>query len=192
VAIFGDVTWRPTDKLALSVGARVDRSEISMGQRSWSLTAPEWEELDIRGIEDTTVTPKFTATYEFAPNRMVYANIANGYRPGGGNKVVNETNCAAQIAQSGRPSEIYDPDEVWSYEVGSKGVFLDNRLSLSGSLFHIDWNNIQQSVTLTGCGYSYVANLGSATSRGAELEAQILLGDAFTVGLNAAYTRARL
>src|SRR5690606_5247308 len=54
------------------------------------------------------------------------------------------------------------------------------------------WNNIQQSVTLTGCGYSYVANLGSATSRGAELEAQILLGDAFTVGLNAAYTRARL
>ena len=56
--------------------------------------------------------------------------------------------------------------------------------------FHIDWRNIQQHVVVGGIGS--VDNTGDAVSKGFELEASYLPVDRLRIGINAAYTDARL
>jgi iron complex outermembrane receptor protein len=58
-----------------------------------------------------------------------------------------------------------------SYEVGVKTGWLDDRLTLNGDAFWIDWSDLQLDVPNPLIpGRFYVANAGNATSRGAELE----------------------
>src|SRR3546814_7650464 len=62
----------------------------------------------------------------------------------------------------------YESDSVWSYEVGAKKASGDGRVNVQASAFLIDWNNIQQTVPLTRCGFAYTANLGKARSKRSE------------------------
>ena len=44
----------------------------------------------------------------------------------------------------GRPLPItYNPDSVWSYELGEKAKFFDRRLTVNASVSHEDWNHFQ-------------------------------------------------
>lgn len=62
-------------------------------------------------------------------------------------------------------------DSLWTYELGSKGQFFGNRLSLNGAGFYTDWRNIQQQIYLPTCGYYFTENVGDARIYGGELEA---------------------
>jgi outer membrane receptor protein involved in Fe transport len=48
--------------------------------------------------------------------------------------------------------------------------FLDRKLSIDLAAYRIDWKNVQQAVTDPGCGYEFVANVGTAQSKGIEAE----------------------
>ena len=84
----------------------------------------------------------------------------------------------------------YKSDTVKSYEVGAKNN-IDNRIKLATSAYYIKWNNIQQTVTLPSCALSYIANLGSAVSEGADLQADVAVTDSLTlesaIGYNNSY-----
>jgi outer membrane receptor protein involved in Fe transport len=90
---------------------------------------------------------------------MVYARLASGYRPGGPN---------LNVGSSGLPHD-YKPDKTNNYEVGVKGDFLERTLSIDGSLYYIDWKDIQLQLVDPTTQLNYFANAGRAKSQGVEL-----------------------
>lgn len=111
----------------------------------------------------------------------VYGRAASGYRPGGGRPV-----------PPGAPAnfpDYYTSDSIWSYESGLKMWTPGHRLSLDLAGFWINWTNIQ---TLQPVAAGTVSgNAGTATSRGLEIQAQIVPRDGVVFGADSALTDAK-
>ncbi len=112
-------------------------------------------------------SPRLVLTYHPIDDATIYATAARGYRPGGPN-VGLPTGIGCTLINAYSP--LYQPDTVWNYELGAKTEFLDRRLSVDVAAYKIDWKNVQQAVTDPGCGYLFVANVGTAQSKGFEAE----------------------
>jgi outer membrane receptor protein involved in Fe transport len=130
----------------------------------------------------TSFTPKVTLTYDFTSQQNVYASAGEGYRLGGPTGPIvygPETVCAADFAlinQTTQPIK-FGSDSLWTYELGSKGRYLDGRLTLNGAVFYTDWHNIQQQIYLPDCGYYFTENVGDARIYGGELEGRLMIVD---------------
>ncbi|HVP85786.1 MAG TPA: TonB-dependent receptor, partial [Rhizomicrobium sp.] len=61
------------------------------------------------------------------------------------------------------------PEYAWSYEIGTKTRWLDNRVQLNGTLFKTDYSNLQIS-QLIALNRLVIGNAASAEIKGAELE----------------------
>jgi outer membrane receptor protein involved in Fe transport len=169
VALFGDVTLNVFDGLKLTAGLRYAWTHFDFH----NLNTGAQDLLDDGGLpakasgakDETPVTPKFGATYNFTPDDMIYTTIAKGYRIGGASPPLPVAACGGVFPTS------YNSDTLWSYEVGAKDRFLDRTLQLSGSLYYVEWNNIQQAIYVPTCGIQYTTNVGQATSEGFDLQA---------------------
>ena len=58
---------------------------------------------------------------------------------------------------------------MWSYEIGVKSAFLDNRLIINGSVYYMDIEDMQVSEHVSPM-ESYITNAAEATGKGVELE----------------------
>ena len=87
------------------------------------------------------------------------------------------------------PNE-YQSDSLWSYEIGSKGRYIDNRLSINAAVYAINWTNIQQTINLPTCGFYFTTNVGDAKVYGSEFELRALVTSNLTLSLNAGTTHA--
>jgi len=137
------------------------------------------------------LAPRYTAKYEFAPDQLLYASAAKGFRIGGTNSLVPpfcDSALAAAGLQNGQP---FNSDSLWSYELGSKNSWLDGHLKSRVSVFDIDWNDIQQTITLS-CTYAMTVNGGAARSKGAELELEAAPIDHLTLDVAGGYTDAKI
>lgn len=191
-AIFGEINYRITDALKLTVGARYAKTSVDYMTFQTGPWAGNSGLTTVGGQKEKPFTPKFGLSYEFDSRNMVYAIASKGFRVGGVNKPIPVTTdaCRADLAAFGLTQAIgpYNSDSVWSYEVGAKnGNLFNGRLQLYTSAYYIKWSNIQQSVTLAGCGFPFVNNLGSAVSKGAEIQFQAQLTDGFRLGGSVAY-----
>jgi outer membrane receptor protein involved in Fe transport len=193
LAAFGNLTYAITPTIKASVGLRVARSGYSYNDFQDGPYGPGAPTYYNGSQNETPVTPRFGITWQVSPEQMVYATAAKGYRIGGANEsVAGIVSCAGDLAALGVKNvpQTFASDSVWSYELGDKGSFLDNRLRIDGSLFWIDWSGIQQQVELPDCGYYYTANLGSAVSRGFDVQAQYAAGSGLVLSGNAGLTDA--
>jgi len=196
VAAFGQVDIRLLDPLTLTIGLRYARAKFE-GQAHYPETVVAGPEFDSTGSEvEHPVTPKVGLTYRFDRDNLVYFTAAKGFRIGGANPKVGQfcygdsTSALGMIGLSDVPST-YGSDHVWSYEIGSKSTFADNRVLLNTSAYYIKWRNIQQNVPLTLCGFQYTGNLGEAESKGFDLQSTIKLSKALSVGGTFSYNDAR-
>jgi iron complex outermembrane receptor protein len=78
--------------------------------------------------------------------------------------------------------QTFQPEENWTYEIGSKNEFFDHRLRLNVSAYYVDWTDIQiyvaQEDTGTPAGTPVAAltgNVGGATVKGIEIEGDWLV-----------------
>jgi outer membrane receptor protein involved in Fe transport len=101
--------------------------------------------------------------------------------------------CANDLAAIGRQSSpaSYGSDMVWSYEAGGKGQFAHGRGSVRAAVFQVHWEGVQQQISLPTCGFSFVDNLGSAHSRGFELEFEFAPTDKLLFSLGVGHADAR-
>src|SRR5262249_16498810 len=74
----------------------------------------------------------------------------------------------------------FQADTTRSYELGVKATMWDHRLSFDGSVYYIDWRDVQLSVTAPNTSV-FVANGGGAKSQRLELSAQVTPLDGLTV-----------
>jgi iron complex outermembrane recepter protein len=123
-------------------------------------------------------TPLATLRAKINDNWMTYATFSEGYRPGGFNQL------------AGPPT--YAPDTTKNFELGSKYVTSDNRLSLSGDIYYIDWSNMQFTQISAGGFFTFVGNANKASSRGVEFSGEYHWDSGFWAQLNAGLTDAHL
>ncbi len=105
----------------------------------------------------------FRGSLAWFPNEFltVFGQVAQGYRSGGGNTTIPDP--PANFADA------FDADTLTNYEVGLKARTPGGKLTANLSAFYIDWDDIQTQFLSPG-GFLYVANAGSAETRGVELE----------------------
>lgn len=198
VAGFGQADYRILDDLTLTTGLRVARTDFSFvqgygGPVNYSGSGPSYKTLTGHQGE-SPVTPKFGIAYQATENDLLYFSAGEGYRIGGANSPVPlNPACRGDLAKLGlsaSPLE-YQSDSTWSYEAGIKDKSFDNHLLVEASVFHIDWNNIQQYVGLPDCGgIGFTANLGTASSNGFDLQARVRPLNSLTLTASVGYTDA--
>lgn len=179
-AVFGSATYHFTDQFDIQVGGRWGSNEQVFDEL---ITGPLFDPpYTVHATsEDSSFTYLFSPRYRFSESTMVYGRVASGYRPGGPNPG----------AGFGFPAE-YDADTTVSYELGMKGEFLDRRLSLDFSVYHIDWEDIQLQQRDPATEFAYFTNAGKARSRGAELTLQAAPISGLTIVATGGYSDPEL
>ena len=192
-AVFIDVTYKPIDALQLSAGVRRahlahEGAYTASGPLNGGSSGPP----DTYGEhgEDNTA-PRFTARYQFAPNQMVYASAAKGFRIGGTNSRLPPI-CDADLAALGiKNGDPFLSDSLWSYEIGLKNSWANDRVRSRLAAYRIDWKGLQQSVYLA-CTFNVYSNSGAAESKGVELEMDIATIEHLTLNLAVGYEDAAI
>ena len=190
-AAFGEASYYFTPDLKFTAGLRyLYARSTGFGTSSGFFaggSAPALEAANFHAL-----TPKFTLSYNVEQNLTVYASAGKGYRLGGNNPSVPAGFCATDLATYGLTSApaTYDPDELWNYEIGGKGTFLNGRLSVNTALYDIEWKHMQIDVPLNTCGFDFTGNIASARSYGLELEAIAQITEALSGGISGNYTHA--
>ncbi|MGS0894121.1 TonB-dependent receptor [Burkholderia stagnalis] len=160
-AAYGDVTYNPTSRIALTAGMRVAHNSQDYRQDTSGLLVPM--PFSAPGASsDTSKTYMFTASFKLTPTSNVYARVASGYRPGGPNSMAVSAVTGQLVA--GNPT--YRPDTLWNYEIGYKADLFDNRLSVMLSAYDIEWHGIQQYGAVEGV--AQLVNAGDARIKGIE------------------------
>jgi len=85
----------------------------------------------------TSWNPRFNLAYKLTPETMTYLNIAKGFRSGTFNPQSALSFAAVPI------SAAVAPDQVLSYEVGSKSLFANRKVSLNLAAYRLDWTDNQ-------------------------------------------------
>ena len=184
LAAFVQADFHLTSRFTATVGVReeLDRSkQVNVnGQGVFNSGEPPRAQSSLR---ETPFLPKASLSYQLTSDDLVYTSVSKGLRVGGGNNGLPDI-CGVSDTST------YGADYLWSYEVGTKDRFLDGRVQLDASVFHVRWSNIQSAVLLP-CGLSYTANLGTAQSDGFDLALQTLLTDHLRLDLSVGYADAR-
>ena len=191
-ALFGEVTYAFTDWFKAIAGVRFSKNKYSFD----TLTGgPQLFNTTRAGSGDNSenaTTPRVGLQFQVDPNNLYYFTYAKGFRPGGANNPLPQAACADDFANLGisQAPTTYNSDSVDSFEVGAKNN-VGGWLRLATSVYYIKWNNIQQTVIPPVCQISFIANLGKAVAKGADIQAQIAVSDSFNIELSAGYTDAR-
>jgi outer membrane receptor protein involved in Fe transport len=192
IAWFGEGAYAITDELKATVGLRFSKTKFSFNTYTAGpqLFGPA---ATLTGAKsENSFTPKVDLSWQMNPNNLLYTTYAKGFRPGGANNPVPQAACAADFASfglTGSPAT-FNSDTVDSFEVGAKNNF-SNRIKIASSVYYIKWNNIQQTVIPPICQISFIANLGQAVAKGADVQADVAVTDSLTMEFSAGYTDAR-
>jgi iron complex outermembrane receptor protein len=195
-AVYGELTYSLGPQWSATFGGRYTRDDaLAWGDESGVATGSLTGGISLasRGT-DGVFTPKYLLKYQPNGNLDVYADIAKGYRPGSGETPPPPIFCATEYRADGlTPADLsyYKPDSLWSYEVGEKLRSTDQRFSLDGSLFWIDWKNIRETIDLA-CGFFAYINSAAARSRGGELEASAAPFKGLMLNGGVGYTDAKI
>jgi outer membrane receptor protein involved in Fe transport len=134
-------------------------------------------------IVPTSVAPEERASFDkptyrlaldhhFSKDLMAYASYTTGFKSGGFNSQT-----------PGTPAFL--PEKLIAYEVGTKDVFLDNRLRINLSGFYYNYTDIQvQEVSLATTG---ITNGAAARLKGADVDFNAVVTPNFTLNGSAEY-----
>ena len=191
-AAYGQATYDLTKQWKLTVGVRESHMRFSFNTLTGGPQLFLTPQTGTGSKSENAFTPKVSVSYQYNDHNLYYATYAKGFRPGGANNPVPYAACAQDFQNfgiTGAPAT-FNSDSVNSYEIGAKNSF-SGRLRIASSVYYIQWNNIQQTVVPPICQISFIANLGTAVAKGADLQADLALSRHFTAQFAAGYTDAR-
>ncbi|HTL20350.1 MAG TPA: TonB-dependent receptor [Steroidobacteraceae bacterium] len=160
---FLNINFDVTDKLNVEAGVVHFKSEQSYDTPifGWAYVAyaPSYY-----ADESHKWNGKAGISYHLTNHAMVYADWAQGFRPGGSNSG-DPQSCYAQ----GTPYT-YTPDTLNNYEIGWKTTSVQNRLLWNGAAYYMDWKDLQALIynALVCPSASYNINVGDARIYGVE------------------------
>lgn len=182
-ALFHQSAWRDlfVGGLTLTAGLRLDYETASLDHEAFMEAGfptppPSGFESELRFTE---WLPRLALNYALAEGTSLYAALVRGYKTGGFNVVFER-----------EEDRSFQPEFSWNYELGFKGRFLDERLSLQAAVFYIDWKNQQIYQLLPSGQGSMLKNAGASVSKGLEVDLQALLTPNLELRTSYGYTHA--
>ncbi|MEA5667444.1 TonB-dependent receptor [Stenotrophomonas sp. ATCM1_4] len=130
----------------------------------------------------TAVTPSISLQKAFSDNLMGYVSANRGFKSGGFNGRAN-TVYDTEHAK-------FDPEYVWTYELGLKGSSADHRFRGSAAAFYSNYSDFQARVS-QDVGTFPVLNAAKLNIKGIELEGSALLGESTTLSAQVGWMDAK-
>ena len=106
------------------------------------------------------LTPKFGLNYKPTEDMLIYASITRGFKTGG-----FDFGASGPIQQATG----YGPEFLWSYEVGVKSQWFQNRLRVNLDGFYYDYTDLQVEL-FTPPANAFTQNAAAASVKGIEAE----------------------
>lgn len=175
---FANLDYAIVPTLDVGAGVRYSSNHQSYTQVSDGLISGSTDFTTLSS--DHSITYSGDVRWRWTARSMLYGRIATGYAPGGPNDALPESTL---------PQE-YKPSTTRNYEVGVKTRLFDDKLSAEVSLFQIHWSDIQIETIVGTLGG--ITNGGNAKSDGVEWNFGYVPISGLTLGMNGAYTHARL
>jgi iron complex outermembrane receptor protein len=184
-AVYGQVDWHVSDKWTLTVGARYTDEEDTFGvtdNGNPEVVAPfDSSDMAALGIplsvDETQTTPRFAIQYQQTDDLMWYASATNGFKSGGWN--------ARGIGAA--DLQPFDIEQNWSYELGMRSEWWDNRLrvNLTGFFTEIEDYQVPNGVTLPNGGIAFLTtNRSGLETKGIEAEVTLVPVEGLTLFAN--------
>ncbi len=178
-ALFGQVSYKVTDALTITAGARDTYDAKKTRLAKTSLTAAGADTYTGRRfvrLSDEQPSWDLSALYEVNPDLSVYARVAKGFRGPtiqGRSAVFNSDFTTA------------DSETILSWEAGFKSVLLDNSLRLNASAFTYKVSDIQLNGNdANGNGVLFNADEAKAYGMEADAEWRPIANLTLTAGLS--------
>ena len=178
-AVYAELSYEFNERWKASLGARYTEEEKTVDSSIFypatGATLPVSELAPTNEFETDNLSPRVTVSYQPTDTTMLYATYSVGFKSGGLN---------------GRATEVvnfvpYDDSEIASYELGIKSDLMDNRLRLNLAVFYQELDDWQVQVNSidpnTFTFLTRIENAAGATMTGAELEATLVVSDAFQI-----------
>jgi iron complex outermembrane receptor protein len=214
-ALFGQLSWKVTDRLRVEPGLRLNYDDKTGSYVSVVIngsgevlptlstdvfytnatTGPRHTQQ--RGVlapqayeadfSDWNVSADLKVAYELTADVLGYASYARSFKTGG-------------ITLNGVPSDnagnpilsaaTVEPEKVNSYELGLKTQFLDRKATFNVAAYRTDVHNYQATVTNNAVGVlrGYLANVDKVRVQGAETDFSYRPNENWNFYVNAAYT----
>ena len=199
-SFFGELGWNFTDQLKLTAGYRLARLRTEFAKNNGRFGPCWYDNLESEGERvspwQNVSTYRLNVDYHLSDDVMLFAFAASGYRPSGSNFYSGRETADGPLVHT---LVDFKSDEVWNYEAGIRSVVMDGRLVLNGSLYRINWEDIQ--TTLDGphdladqLGWvwvytegRYLGNIGKSRIQGLEAMAIMSVTPELNVTLNLSY-----
>lgn len=189
-AIFGQATWEFSPGTTAVAGLRFNQQvsgyTMSMGNPPPGSFVQTAYYASLGNKEDST-TGKLSLQRQFTPGLMGYVMASTGYK-GQAYDITSGLN-AATAAQQPVPSET-----ARNWELGLKGNFLSNRLTVNVAAFDTRFKNYQQNsggyLPGTTTYVSRLNSIGGVKTRGLEFDIAALITPNLIVNADLAYTQA--
>ncbi|HWU25320.1 MAG TPA: TonB-dependent receptor [Rhizomicrobium sp.] len=134
-----------------------------------------------RGSLSDSITPRAVVTWHADPNMMFYLSYSQGFRSG-----------------FPQPSTItlpaVKPDTLTTYEAGSKGTAFDNQIQYEFAVYHMLWQDMQESIDVPCCGgiYTKAGINGKASGNGVDVSLNTEPLDGLKLGVAASWNNVTL
>ena len=206
-AFFGELSYAITERWDVTLGGRYYDYEFETKSATFfpmldalfingytGPIVPTADDFDSASQEDDGTLFKFNTSYDFTDDMMAYFTYSEGFRLGAGNGIGL---CPDPIPPGqglcALPSEFeYIPDETQNYELGLRSTWLDQRLTLNGAVYYIEWSDPQLDSTTENAGVTIKVNGQGAESTGMELTFNWLMTDNLSVRGSYSYSKAEL
>jgi iron complex outermembrane recepter protein len=182
-AAFGDTTFKFTDKLSVTGGVRYTTESKTFNNGfavdSYPVVAAVVGPIPFAPPKKTwdDVSWRANIDYKITNDTLLYASYSKGFKSGGFN------------AFSVGPSPAYNPEDLYSTEVGVKTSFLENQAYVAASAYDNLYKNLQVAVGVPQGGV-IINNAASARIKGFEVEGEYKPIRDLTLNANVAYIDA--
>ncbi len=151
-SIFADASYQITEKLNVGFGVRYfedDQTQFVVGSTGMQ-----------KGSFDS-VDPRVYLSYAIDDDMNIYASASKGFRSGGFNG----------FDFSGNELPDFDPESLWSYELGYKASLFDRKLYVDMAVYYTKYDDMLRRglLFIEGRGFeSFVSNIGVVKVKGFE------------------------
>jgi iron complex outermembrane receptor protein len=200
-AAFGEVNWKPVDRLTVTGGLRytyeqkegtyattvfggLQNVSTALNNSKLSILRPQSYAARVR---DGDFTGRANIAWQFTDDILGYASFARGSKSGGinmsGLPLDNQNNPALNTA-------VVKPEKNSAWEAGLKTRLFDRRLIFNIDGYFTRVTDFQANVTDTGAAAAlrtYLANIPKVTVKGFETDATALISSKFSLRAAVAY-----
>lgn len=194
-AVYGDASWLINERLTLHGGLRYtldDKKFRYDAPAASSVTAvlgrsPQNPSGNVLGYATQgeeklshdwrAWQPRLALDYAWSDQVMSFVSATKGYKAGGFDPSVSEE------------LSVFEPETVWSYELGVKSRLWQQRLGLNATAYYYDYNDYQ--VQVVDNGLLRTVNAPKVKGKGLELEANLQPSDRWLFAVTGTLSRSR-